>query len=575
MRYVVTLRSIDRSRPELVGIRAMDLAVLNDKSVILPLCFVVTSDAMQVFVEHNNENLSRILNNHTGSYDAEIEKAFSKGIIPGSLQEELQEAYESLFVSTDSITAAHLMKTDEDPDLLLVPSADILQESEKLHGIRRSLGTKDDFFRQLKCAWSYLYKRHLSGGVIVQKMINEQICATVNVSKSDDIRVNAHFGLMPIDEIIGSDSFVVNKNMLSITSSRISHQDYKLVREDEGIVSCALKDKGSQQKANDKQVIEMARISKRCSSYLEKDLKIWLGIRGQKTYVFFCNQPEALQKEQAISGSEITIEYVREGVEEQSDVIDAKENMAEVPTDELAKLTVTECPDQNSSEESKDEDIALIVDYSYDKSVFQEQQSKAYPEDMDYSGKNDTNMTPPSGTYDSADEASTSINDENNDGEDFILSIDSSEEHSIAKESETSHVEDSFHEQRLVLSTDSLNQVQQEEQVLNPENSICVRDAQDHLMVSQMEIASHILSVEGAIRKILEQACRKNGFDAQDSISEMISSIRKHTHIPYEQEISKIEMLRQNYDKDPGSISLDDINYAFGVAYKFVKEFNC
>ncbi|MBU0758736.1 MAG: PEP/pyruvate-binding domain-containing protein, partial [Nanoarchaeota archaeon] len=357
MKFITTLRSMDRSKPELVGIRAMDLALLNEKSIQIPLCFVITGNALNIFLEENEliAKISRIrkeISDDTKA-DGEIEGVFCASNLPKALEEELNEAYESIFVSEENITAAHLMKNDEEPDLLLIPSTDYTQDCDHNRGIRRSIASRKDFISQLKGVWADMFKSHeaqfrnqsddFNVGIIIQRMINEDISATAQVGGSDDILVNAYFGLTSFSQSVHCDSFTVSKNQLAVKSSSIVHQDFKLIREDQGTEEQPLKEIGSEQKANDKQVIEVARVAKRSAVYLNKSIQIWFGFKKNKLYLMFCNEPPATSKQalsEIVPEMSVDINISEQTTDEQDESI-----IKEVPLgaeSEFAKLSVTE-----------------------------------------------------------------------------------------------------------------------------------------------------------------------------------------------------------------------------------------
>jgi phosphoenolpyruvate synthase/pyruvate phosphate dikinase len=274
MRYISTIRGVEKESPELYGLRAVHLATLFEKNILLPPTVIIKTTAAEEFMS----------NQHTNQHTAQHAKsqAFSN-----ELQEELDDAYESISVSDDNTSAGTLMTKGEEPDVLLIPSF-----TKKVHPgdayVVRALGKKH-FFEELKKLWIKFHNEGVQAGIIVQKVVNEDISGVSFAGKGEDIFVHAYFGLQRFTEEKEYDAFHVSKSVLEIASKEIGIQKNKLVREDEGIEEYPLKERGTHQKANDKEVIEMARIAKRAVSYVNKDLVLYFGLK-RKLFLFFVDE---------------------------------------------------------------------------------------------------------------------------------------------------------------------------------------------------------------------------------------------------------------------------------------------
>ncbi|MFH1916694.1 MAG: PEP/pyruvate-binding domain-containing protein [Nanoarchaeota archaeon] len=309
MKYIVTLRGAEQGAIERVGRRAMDLVILHEKTIQIPLCFIITANALADFLRIN------------GIGQEDVKSA----PFPNEIEEELLEAYETLAISDELTSANHLMASSESVDVLIIPSP------EK-GGTRplRSLKGKQEFLEQVKEAWAEM---NAPGALIVEKMVREDLAGIARVGKDDTIFIRAYYGLQGFHEIASHDEFTVSKSLLSIKNTQVTHQDMKTVRGDEGLEEFPLHERGSHQKATDKEVIEMARVAKRTQSYLKRDLEIYFGMKKQRLYLFFCDdQPEEQVAEEARAAEiEISIADVKGvfeeemGEEQAEEVEDAEE----------------------------------------------------------------------------------------------------------------------------------------------------------------------------------------------------------------------------------------------------------
>lgn len=284
MAYVVTLRTAVQGDVHRIGRRAMDLVVLFEKNIAIPLSFIITADALRAFYAKND--LGNLL---AKAEPEEYEDILLRCILPEDVEEELVDGYESLAIK-DDISAHHLMNSSGVVDVLLIPSP--TKVTHDLAGILHALQGKDDFLQNVKKVWSYLLRTQggsLDAGVIVQKMVEEDVAGIGLVGHQDSIFIRTYYGLQNFHEVPECDEFEISKSLLSIEHAEVAHQDAKLIREEGGIEEYPLKERGSHQKASDKEVIEIARIAKRSQSFLKRDLTVYAGFRRMKLFLFFCD----------------------------------------------------------------------------------------------------------------------------------------------------------------------------------------------------------------------------------------------------------------------------------------------
>lgn len=319
VRYILTLNKVKRSDLEEAGFRAVDLAVLREKRLNIPLTFVINNQAFKDFLEENGL-ASRLENvfqkrNPADAYK-EVLELFLKAELPRDVESELFEAYESLAIDP-GVSASSIVTDWSQPFVSLIRSPSYLLSTEDKEGIFQNIRGKKALVDALKLVWASIYSpeslkyRERTGindsfgvGVLVQKM-KRVTQSAVSYSCSDldkkTIIVKSFFGLQDYaseHEILGKDYHEVDVDTLMIKKADINVQEYSLIRDPESfeVVRHELGEQGSRQKLNDKQIAEVARITKRARSFIGKDLKLYLGVRDNYTYVLLANRVVDEQK---------------------------------------------------------------------------------------------------------------------------------------------------------------------------------------------------------------------------------------------------------------------------------------
>lgn len=313
MRYILTLNNVKRSDLDNVGFRAIDLALLREKRLNIPLTFVINNDAFEDFLNENGfkAKIEKVFQNKN-PVDAykEILELFSKAVMPPELEAELFEAYESLAIDPGA-TASTIVSEWDSPFVCIARSPSYLLSTENREGIIQNIRGKNNLLDALKLVWVSVYSpesvayRKKTGitdsfgiGVLVQKMKKiEQSAVSYSFSDLDEktILVKSFTGLQDYTsetEILGKDCHEVDADSLMITKADVNVQEYSIVRDPESfeLKKHALGEPGSKQKLNDRQIYEAARITKRAKSFLGKALKLYLGIRNDYTHIFLVNR---------------------------------------------------------------------------------------------------------------------------------------------------------------------------------------------------------------------------------------------------------------------------------------------
>ena len=137
-------------------------------------------------------------------------------------------------------------------------------------------------------------------GIIIQRMINAELSAQT-FSDDEEIIVKAFIGYQDFDNEFEKDIMVFSKGSLDIKNSKINYQEHGFTRDlrDNTLIKKALRNEGEKQKLNDKEAEEIARITKRVESFLEKPIKIFFNISKQKPYLLFANKVIRKKSEEA------------------------------------------------------------------------------------------------------------------------------------------------------------------------------------------------------------------------------------------------------------------------------------
>ncbi|KYK24829.1 hypothetical protein AYK26_03030 [Euryarchaeota archaeon SM23-78] len=355
MRYIVTLNNVKRSELERLGFRAIDLSVLREKKLNIPLTFVINNQAFEDFLAENGLK-AKVQRIYEKKEDAqaykEVVELFEKAVLPKELEEELFEAYESLAIDPGA-TANKIVSEWDYPLVTFYRSPSYLLSTEDTEGFFQSIRGKDVLVNALKKVWasffipeSVKYRKRanisdsFSTGVLVQKvkrMDKSAVAYSCSDFDENTIVVKSFSGLQDFGvehEILGKDYHEVDADTLMITKAEINVQEYSLVKnlETDELVKHELGEQGSRQKLDDKQIYEVARVTKRAKSFIGKNLKLYLGVRDAYTYVCLASRMVAEPKKIEEEKEEIEVgvdEKGRKVVEEKEEVITAEEKGGE------------------------------------------------------------------------------------------------------------------------------------------------------------------------------------------------------------------------------------------------------
>jgi len=315
MPYILTLNNITSSDLHKIGYRALDLATVFQARYKTPLSFVVPNVVFDEFMMQTKLGLevSKILLNISYDNDSslklayqKIKELFSVASIPEEFLEPLKEAYNTLAIKGDSNFAQDLL-SEEEPTVSMITSPDYLTGTEDMKGILMNINGFDAFLDGLKSSWLSMYSpealvsrnrkelKEFNVGVIVQKMIKaDYSCEAYSKGPLGDyeITVRAYIGLPDILKQSSKDVFSVSREFLKIESSRKARQEYKVMCSDSPnkLLKRDLGNRGVGQKLSDKEILEVARLTKRMNLTFNFHFKAYYLWKNEKIYFFMINR---------------------------------------------------------------------------------------------------------------------------------------------------------------------------------------------------------------------------------------------------------------------------------------------
>lgn len=379
MNFTLTLNKINDSDFNKVGYRALDLAKAHQDKVDVPPTFVVPNIFFDVFLSESGldvkiQGIMRRINPNDEIALSEavgkIRGLFKNTKIPKEYEEQLKEAYEALSVST-SFSSAQDFLVEEDIRVNLQISPNYLMEAESMKGIFLNVKGFNDFCDAVKSAWMsllssseiiYRYKngiKRFNTGIIVEKMTTLPVIGEVYTKGSFadyDFLIKGYRGLIDITKKIAKDEYSVTTESIKINGVVVRRQEYALLPSEKStiIIKRSLGSKGEGQKLSNVQIEELARLSKKIKSQIQKDLKITYGLHNSGICCVSINRLEKPSVE-----SEPEMQQETEPENQQEPVLESIENTDEQNTTEVMKDNfeqVEEKP-QPPSEEVESEDI--------------------------------------------------------------------------------------------------------------------------------------------------------------------------------------------------------------------------
>ena len=357
----VTFSNVYASDSSRVGFRAVDLAFIHGKKYLVPPSFVIPVDTFDEFVEMNGfkNKIGKLLSETTpdsySTFYEEIRKLFLSGDLPEDTEAELVEIYSTL--SLDVGDADKLVSRGDDPVVNIIPSHTYLVSEDDATGVILGIKGVKNFLKAIKLCWASIYHpgsmsyredsklgHDVSLGVIVQALVPADASA-IGYEVDENIIVRPFFGVVDMGQIVTKDEYILTKEYLRIEDSKKKHQEFKMLFDEGAIVKHYLKEKGLEAKMTEKEIMEIARLTKRLGILLKKPLRIFCSIKNLKVYVLLAasrikvKEPE---KKQDVEEAAEVIEPIVEDASLEQDLEFYDEVIAEEPVEEVKEHFETE-----------------------------------------------------------------------------------------------------------------------------------------------------------------------------------------------------------------------------------------
>lgn len=381
----MTLNAISDSDTSKVGIRAIDLAKLQQTKYKIAPCFVIPNIYLEEFLVQSgiDAKLRKLVESvsvsSNGNYDAvlsEIRKLFRETSISEEYEEHLREAYSSLSISANFENAQDLLR-EEEPFVNLIASPDYVVDFESSQGIYLYIKGFRSFINSIKSVWLSLYSREaieyrrkkgitkFKTGIVVQKALFPDVSAETITSRglnSFEILVKGYKGLLDITNTSTKDEYSVSREFLKVQSAKILKQEFALLpTEKSGILlKKPLGIVGAEQKLSDVQIAEVARIAKRTNLLLGFDSRNMYVIFKGEIFIFVVNRKGSQIEERN------TLRDAQDSQVESDDSINMSENnhlkteKKESQNDEYVINLKDEEKNQNEENSSEDSEDVII-----------------------------------------------------------------------------------------------------------------------------------------------------------------------------------------------------------------------
>ena len=335
MEYTKLFRETTINDLEDVGEKGINISSLcSDYNV--PQGFIITTKAYTDFI--NNSGISKKIEKELENSDErelqevanEIQRAIIECEIPKVIVDEIIESYESL--SFDKSPSADELLSNSTDALVAVRSSYIDEQKDANLSQQTFLNIKGEnrLITSIKVVWAAQFtlknienreknniNPHPKTAIIIQKMVESDValeCYTLNPNSNDDseIFIKAIFGLGEgfNTDNIPYDSYIINKNGLTISNVIVAEQPYKkcLDKYTNKTSRVLLKEIGKKQKLSDTAIREAARLAKKISTYFKNEQKVELAYQNGEFYVL--QSKEIAINEHEISPNDILTESI-------------------------------------------------------------------------------------------------------------------------------------------------------------------------------------------------------------------------------------------------------------------------
>ncbi|MBR9676344.1 hypothetical protein GOV05_05020 [Candidatus Woesearchaeota archaeon] len=403
MSHTLLFSNIDEENRAFVGEKAYNLS-LAKKYVEVPNGFVITSEAMKYFLEHNNlvETIKTYLdslmseNENIMAVVNAVQKSVIQAKIPDDLGDEIRELYEGLAYDKED-SPENLLKPKEGEEVLVCARhGDWSEQNDNVYLL--NVRGESKLFDAVKVLFASNFIstkiinskkegldvfKNAAQPVIIQKMINVHrsgVSSSFNIknNKMHQVTIAAHFGLgiAKDDEKLGFDEYVLNEDF-DILDSKVGEQAYAYEKDldSDATVKYDLKDNSKKEKISASHANMIGRTTKKLARILESAVVLEWGFYKNFLYIFDV-KPVIVEEDsdqQRIDEYEEEVESStqEEGVlrEEESETFERRDEEEVGVVDE--SITVSDYQDSDL-----DEDLEILRDLEKENLVYDDETSK-------------------------------------------------------------------------------------------------------------------------------------------------------------------------------------------------------
>lgn len=312
----MSMMSINENDIDTAGYRGVDIANLTQKKFKTPHAFIVPCSLFNSFLDQSGirERLDRIYQKHPQTAEGykkayeDIKELFFKVSFSQKLNDELLDAYESLGIS---INARNVSSQTKSPQVTLIPS--YTYEYQPLGGVYTNITTPASFLDTIKLCWLSVFLpdsvslrkekgiEEYSVAIIIQTQTKGSITVHGNYTSTQTpaISVYSYTGLLDTTGEVTKDVFHISHEHLQIMQKHLDHQRTAYVPKTP--FGSELSSFFNSKKIMDKQLLEVARLTKRVHIALKKDCEVFFSVDKDDVYILFTNSHEKTQLHQQLA----------------------------------------------------------------------------------------------------------------------------------------------------------------------------------------------------------------------------------------------------------------------------------
>jgi len=310
MEIVKWFEDLGKSDVSKAGGKGANLGELVRAGLPVPPGFVITAQAYLLFttesglsqkIAHAMEGLNVDDTSQLQAKSREVQGLIIGTEMPANIKGEIIKAYEELS-KRDSSRALYVA----------VRSSATMEDSEQasfagMNATFLNVHGKEDLIRKVKECWASLYgarvifyrakKEFLDEpviAVVVQKMVNSDkagVMFTANPSNNNmsSLVIEGAFGLgeVVVGGLVSPDYYEVEKSSLKVKDARISHKNFKIIRDEKGRnKNVDLSDKEAEQPVlSEAEVLELASLGLKIEQHYGSPQDTEWAIEGKKIYM--------------------------------------------------------------------------------------------------------------------------------------------------------------------------------------------------------------------------------------------------------------------------------------------------